>query len=138
MRTRTILSAFLLAAVAMSGPGCIAARIDADRGDIATGAVEHDFAPVALTVAVAPFEDRTERGRLPKGEVDAFTRSYARVLGRRRVSLDVFVVPPRSVAPAPAGPADLRVRGAILDADLHTNYAWMSSWLAIATVTFGY
>lgn len=124
-------------AIAAGASGCISARIDAERGDIAAKGVEHDHAPIALTVAVSPFEDRTEGGRLRPGTLDAFTRSYAAVLKGSKVFLDVFPVRPRSVAGVPP-PADLRVRGRVHEAILYTNYAWLTGWGVIAVGTLGY
>jgi hypothetical protein len=126
MKPDLAISALLLAVA-----GCASAKIDADRGDIAVHAVEHENPVLPLTVAVASFEDRTGR-RLPKGEVAAFTRSYVKVLRESRVFLDAW---PQKGAIAPA---DLKVRGAILEADLHRNYAWIATWGVFAVATLGY
>lgn len=114
----------------------MSARIDAERGDIAARPVEHEHPVLPLTVAVSRFEDRTERGHLPKGEIDAFSKSYAAVLRESKVFLDVF--PAKAAATGVRGPADLKIRGSILRARLYRNYAWLTSWGVIAVGTLGY
>jgi hypothetical protein len=114
--------------------GCASpTRIDAARGDIAHDAVEHEFPPLALTVAVEPFEDATG-AELPRGELDAFARSYAKVLRESRVFARVFYTRDEP----PGAPADLLLRGTVRRADLYRNYGWIWSWVGVYVVSFGF
>jgi hypothetical protein len=122
----------LLACAAALGGCTSATRIDAARGDVACEPVENPGPPRAGTVVVMPFEDRTGAG-LPRGELAAFGRSYAKILRESKVFEHVYYAgeqPPGAIA-------DDTVRGVVLEADLYRNYAWVGSWLAVYIASFG-
>lgn len=124
MKFAPLILAFLAALA-----GCSTTRVDAARGDIAYEPVENAAAPLPLDVLVMPFEDRTPGG-IPKGELAAFGRSYAKVLRESKVF--------RSVSwQTSEAPPDLTLRGIVTEAQLYRNYGWISSWIAVYVASFG-